>query len=183
MSLLTLIPARYRWLIGGGLALALLLGAISLGWVVQGWRLGQALAARDQAYAEAMARLHDATARETQRAQNKRLALEQQLQASSQTQYRRLSDAEQQAARLRDRLATAELRLSVLTAEPRAADAGQHDQLPTTASAGRLVDGARRADIDRAAAQRIVAITGRGDRAIIALGMCQTYVRTISGAL
>ncbi len=183
MNLLTLIPVRYQWLIGGGLVLALLLGAVSLGWVVQGWRLGQALAARDQSHAEAMARLHDAAARETRRAQNKRLALEQQLQASSQIQYRRLTDAEQQAARLRDRLATAELRLSVLAAEPAAADAGHHDQLPTTASAGRLVDGARRADIDRAAAQRIVAITGRGDRAIIALGMCQNYVRTLGETL
>ncbi|MDD1510421.1 lysis protein [Pseudomonas sp. CNPSo 3701] len=183
MSLLTLIPARYRWLVGGALALALLLGAISLGWVVQGWRLGQALAARDQSHAEAMARLYDAAARETQRAQNKRLAFEQQLQAFSQTQYRRLTNAEQQAARLRDRLATAELRLSVFTAEPAAADVDHHDQLPATTRAGRLVDGALRADIDRGAAQRIVDITGRGDRAIIALGTCQAYVRAISETL
>ena len=180
MSLLTLIPTRYRWLVGGALALALLLGAISLGWVVQGWRLGQALAARDQSHAEAMARLHDAATRETRRAQNKRLALEQQLQASSQTHYRRLGDAEQKAARLRDRLATAELRLSVLTADTGAAGADHHPKLPTTTRAGRLVDGAPRADIDRGAAQRIVDITGRGDRAIIALGMCQSYVRTIN---
>lgn len=181
MSLLTLIPTRYRWLVGGALALALLLGAISLGWVVQGWRLGQALAARDQSHAEAMARLHDAAARETQRAQNKRLALDQQLQASSQTQYRRLGDAEQKAARLRDRLATAELRLSVITTDTDtdATGADHHPQLPATTRAGRLVDGAPRADIDRAAAQRIVDITGRGDRAIIALGMCQAYVRAI----
>ncbi len=179
MSLLTLIPTRYRWLVGCALALALLLGAISLGWVVQGWRQGQALAARDQSHAEAMARLHDAAARETQRAQNKRLALEQQLQASSQTQYRRLGDAEQKAARLRDRLATAELRLSVITADTGATGADHHPQLPATTHAGRLVDGAPRADIDRGAAQRIVAITGRGDRAIIALGMCQAYVRAI----
>lgn len=179
MSLLTLIPTRYRWLVGGALALALLLGAISLGWVVQGWRLGQALAARDQSHAEAMARLHDAAARETQRAQNKRLALEQQLQASSQTQYRRLGDAEQKAARLRDRLATAELRLSVITTDTGATGADHHPQLPATTRAGSLVDGAPRADIDRGAAQRIVDITGRGDRAIIALGMCQAYVRAI----
>lgn len=135
MSLLTLIPTRYRWLVGGALALALLLGAISLGWVVQGWRLGQALAARDQSHAEAMARLHDAAARETQRAQNKRLALEQQLQASSQTQYRRLGDAEQKAARLRDRLATAELRLSVITTDTGATGADHHPQLPATTRA------------------------------------------------
>lgn len=182
MSLLALIPARYRWLLGGGLILTLVLGGASLGWVVQGWRLGQLLAERDQTHAATLARLHDMAARETRRGQDKRLALEQQLQASSQTQHRRLNDAEQKTARLRDRLATAELRLSVLTSDSGAAGAGHDDQLPATASAGRLVDGARRADIDRAAAQRIVDITQRGDRAIIALGMCQDYVQTISEA-
>ncbi len=183
MSLLALIPARYRWLAGGGLVLTLVLGAASFGWVVQGWRLGQALAERDQAHAATLARLHHAAARETRRAQDKRLALEQRLQASSQTQYRRLGDAEQKAARLRDRLATAELRLSVLTAEPGADSAGHDVQLPTAARTGRLVDGTGRADIDRGVAQRLVAITQRGDRAIVALGMCQDYVRTIGETL
>jgi len=183
MSLLALIPARYRWLLGGGLILTLVLGGASLGWGVQGWRLGQALAERDQSHAATLARLHDSAARENRRVQEKRLVLEQKLQASSQTQYRRLGDAEQKTARLRDRLATAELRLSVLAGDPGAAGAGHDDQLPATASAGRLVDGARRADIDRAAAQRIVDITGRGDRAIVALGMCQDYVRTLGEPL
>ena len=182
MSLLALIPARYRWLVTGGLIVALLLGAVSLGWVVQGWRLGEALAARDQAHADTLARLHDTAARDMRRAQDRRVTLEQQLHASSQTQHRRLTDAEEKTARLRDRLATAELRLSVLTAEPADADTYQHAQLPLAAHAGRLVDGARRTDIDRAVAQRIVDITQRGDRAIIALGMCQEYVQTISEA-
>ena len=39
MSLLALIPARYRWLLGGGLILTLVLGGASLGWVVQGLSL------------------------------------------------------------------------------------------------------------------------------------------------
>lgn len=182
MSLLMLIPARYRWLLGGGLILTLLLGAASLGWAVQGWRLGERLAERDKTHAQTLGRIQSAAAREIQRGHDKRLLLEQQLQASSQTQYRKLTDAEDKAARLRDRLATAELRLSVLTAAPGTFGAGHDAQLPATAAPGRLVDGARRADIDRAVAQRIVDITQRGDRAIIALGMCQDYVQTISEA-
>lgn len=179
MSLLMLIPTRYRWLLGGGLILTLLLGAASLGWVVQGWRLGEQLAERDKTHAQALGRIQSAAALETQRGHDKRLLLEQQLQASSQTQHRKLTDAEDKAARLRDRLATAELRLSVLTAAPGATDSTHRAPVPGTPAPGRLVDGARRADIDRAAAQRIVAISQRGDRAIIALGMCQDYVRAL----
>ncbi|MEG0637416.1 MAG: lysis system i-spanin subunit Rz, partial [Pseudomonas sp.] len=46
--------------------------------------------------------------------QDKRLALEQRLAASEQTHYRALSDAQRDQDRLRDRLATADVRLSVL---------------------------------------------------------------------
>ncbi|AMB79981.1 hypothetical protein AV641_13335 [Pseudomonas fragi] len=46
--------------------------------------------------------------------QDKRFALEQWLAASDQARYRALSDEQTQQARLRDRLATADLRLSVL---------------------------------------------------------------------
>ena len=180
MSLLALIPAHLRLPITAGLALTLLFGAASLGWVVQGWRMGERLAERDKAHAQTLGRIQSAAALEIQRADDKRRMLEQQLQASSQTEYRKLIDAEDKAARLRNRLVTAELRLSVLTAEPAVAGTDQYAELPTAARAGRLVDGVRRADIDRAAAQRIVGITQRGDRAIIALGMCQRYVRTIN---
>ncbi|SHM66894.1 hypothetical protein [Phytopseudomonas punonensis] len=180
MSLLALIPARLRLPITAVLALTLLFGAASLGWVVQGWRMGESLAERDKTHAQTLGRIQSAAALETQRANDKRLMLEQQLQASSQIRYRKLTDAEDTAARLRDRLATAELRLSVLTATSRNADAGHDARLSTTTAAGRLVDGAERANIDRGAAQQIVAITGRGDRAIIALGMCQAYVQAIS---
>lgn len=179
MSLLALIPARLRLPVAAGLALTLLFGAASLGWVVQGWRMGERLAERDKTHAQTLGRIQSAAALETQRAHDKRLMLEQQLQASSQTQYRKLTDAEDKAARLRDRLATAELRLSVLTAAPGTTDSTHRAPVPGTIDPRRLVDGAERADIDRGAAQRIVGITGRGDRAIIALGMCQEYVQTI----
>lgn len=47
-----------------------------------------------------------------------------------------------------------------------------------TTSTGGVVDAEARADIDPAAAQRIVAITNDGDEAIIALSGLQDYVRT-----
>lgn len=131
-------------------------------------------------HAAALAEINRAAAAQERRNQEQRQLLEQQLQASSQTEYRKLTDAEKTAARLRDRLATAELRLSVLVANP-AAGGGSGNGVPTPAGAGCLVDGTGRADIDPGAAQRIVGIANRGDRAIIALTACQAYVEKVSG--
>lgn len=190
MNWLSLIPLNYRVLISAGLAVTLLGGAAGIGWLAQGWRLGermaeqgreleQQIAVRDKLHADTLAMVQNAAAGEARRANEKRLTLEQQLQATSQNQHRRLTDAQRTASRLRDRLATAELRLSVLLASPDATTGGG-DAMSTTTRAGRLVDGARRADIDAGSAQRIVGIVERGDRAIIALGMCQAYARAIS---
>ena len=48
------------------------------------------------------------------------------------------------------------------------------------ADTGGLVHGAVRAELDRAHAQRIVAITDEGDRGLIALQACQAYVREVT---
>ncbi len=137
------------------------------------------LGKRDESHAATLAEIGRAAAAQERRNQEQRLQLEQQLQASSQNEYRKLTDAEKTAARLRDRLATAELRLSVLVANP-AAGGGSGNGMPTPAGAGCLVDGAGRADIDPGAAQRIVGIANRGDRAIIALTACQAWVEKVS---
>ncbi len=137
------------------------------------------LSKRDDLHAAALAEIGRAAAAQERRNQEQRLLLEQQLQASSQNEYRKLTDAEKTAARLRDRLATAELRLSVLVANP-AAGGGSGRGMSTPTGAGCLVDGAGRADIDPGAAQRIVGIANRGDRAIIALTACQAYVRKVA---
>ncbi len=104
--------------------------------------------------------------------QDRRLALEQRLSASEQTHYRVLSDVQRDQDRLRDRLATADVRLSVLL------DAGA-GAVSDTSSAGGMDHGTVRARLDPAHAQRIVAITHDGDRGLIALQACQAYVRTI----
>ncbi|UQY33614.1 lysis protein [Pseudomonas fulva] len=191
MSWPAFIPVQYRALALGVLALALIAAGAGIGWAAQGWRLGEQmaeqgralesqLADRDRLHAATLAEIGRAAADQERRNQEQRLLLEQQLQASSAAQYGKLSDAEKNAARLRDRLATAELRLSVLIANPGAAGSGSSNALPTPAGAGCLVDGAGRADIDPGAAQRIVGIANRGDRAIIALTACQAYVEKVS---
>ncbi|QPG65968.1 lysis protein [Pseudomonas sp. BIGb0427] len=108
--------------------------------------------------------------------QARRRALEDQLQANDKTHYQELTNAQATQARLRDRLATSDLRLSVLLAAPAQ---GSGCGVPAVSSAGGMVHGAPRGELDPAAAQRIVAITDAGDQGLIALRACQAYVQGI----
>ncbi|KPY04828.1 Uncharacterized protein ALO63_02896 [Pseudomonas amygdali pv. mori] len=107
--------------------------------------------------------------------QARRRALELRLQDNDTTIHKELSDAQTSQARLRDRLATADLRLSVLLASPTAGDG-----MPTASGSGGVVHGSSRGELDPAAAERIVAITDYGDQGLIALKACQAYVREIA---
>lgn len=106
--------------------------------------------------------------------QVRRRALEERLQAKDKTHFKELHDAQQAQARLRDRLATSDLRLSVLLAAP-----GGCSGMPAASRTSGLVHGAARGELDPAAAQRIVAIAGDGDEGLIALKACQAYVREL----
>lgn len=75
-----------------------------------------------------------------------------------------------------DRLATADLRLSVILAQPPFAGG---DAVPTSTGTGSVVYGGKRAELDGAFAQRIVRIAQEGDEGLIALGACQGYVHAI----
>ncbi|WDH25060.1 lysis system i-spanin subunit Rz [Pseudomonas chlororaphis] len=162
----------------GMLVLAGLLIAAGAGgaWKVQGWRYGKQLADQAQLHQDDLAAISNAASAQQQAEQNKRLALEQQLQASDQTHHRALTDAQRDQSRLRDRLATADLRLSVLVD---AADTASCSNLPATPTTGGVVHGAPRARLDPAHAQRIIGITDAGDRGLIALQACQAYVRAL----
>lgn len=163
---------------GLGVLLLVLLTAAGV-WQVQDWRYGQQLAEQAGLHQKALTALGDAAAAQRQSEQDRRLALEQRLAVLDQTQHKELSDAHTLQARLRDRLATADLRLSVLLAAP----AGAGQPMPTTPGAGGLVHGGARGELDRAAAQRIVAITGAGDDGLIALAACQAYAREVSATI
>jgi len=87
-----------------------------------------------------------------------------------------LNDAQHNQAALRDRLATADVRLSVLLD---ATDRSLNCSVPTAATASGVVHATPRAQLDPAHAQRIIAITDDGDNALIALRACQAYVRAV----
>jgi hypothetical protein len=158
-----------------GLLALVLIGAGSA-WQFQEWRYGRQLAEQARLNADAMNQLTLTAAIAQQAEQEKRLALEQKLAASEQTHYRKLSDAQRDQDRLRDRLATADLRLSVLID----ADSASGCDVPKATGAGCVDHAAVRARLDPAHAQRIIAITDTGDRGLIALQACQAYVRAVS---
>ena len=166
-----------------GLAVLILLltaGAAGVVWQVQDWRLGKKMAER---IAEQDARHQkelDAITGEAWRQQaaelDKRLDTEEKLALQDQQHTKELSDAQRNQAHLRDQLATADVRLSVLLAE----DSASSCNVPNTPGAVGVVHAARRAQLDPAHAQRIIGITDAGDQGLIALRACQAYVRTVA---
>ncbi|NMZ08913.1 lysis protein [Pseudomonas proteolytica] len=163
------------------LAAILLAMAISAGgtWQVQEWRLGKTQAEQAGLHQGELAAVSAAAAMQVSAEQGKRLDLEQKLATSDQQHTRELSDAQRDQARLRDRLATTDLRLSVLLD---ATDSASGCNVPAASGAVSVVHAARRAQLDPAHAQRIVAITDAGDQGLIALRACQAYVRAIAPA-
>ncbi|WP_435036839.1 lysis protein [Pseudomonas neuropathica] len=157
-------------------ALALVLAGFSSAWQFQDWRYGKQLAEQSKLHTETLNRLTQAAATAQKAEQDKRLALEQRLLASEQTHYRAMSDAQRDQDRLRDRLATADVRLSVLID---AADVANGRNVSATAGSGGVDHAAVRARLDAAHAQRIIAITDTGDRGLIALQACQAYVKNL----
>ena len=163
----------WRWV-----GLAVLVGcSVFATWKVDAWRYGKQLAELSAAHQIERTNLANANSEQILAEQGKRLALEQWLAASDQFHYRVLTDEKTKQARLRDRLATADLRLSVQLG---AAAATGCDGVQATTSTGGVVYGAHRAQLDPAHAQRIIGITGDGDQGLIALQACQAYAKEIS---
>ena len=145
-------------------------------WKVDAWRYGKQLAEQSAAYQADLTSISNAAADQVRADQERRLALERRLSASDQTHHKELTDAQTNQARLRDRLATADLRLSVLLAE----DSTGVCSVPAGTETGVVVHGGARARLDPAHAQRIIGITDSGDQGLIALRACQAYVREIT---
>jgi len=177
MRLGELIPAPYRLQVSVLLLAILAGGSAATVWQIQDWRYGKQLAEQARLHTETLNQLALASAAQQRVEQDKRLALEQRLAASEQTHYRALSDVQRDQGRLRDRLATADLRLSVLLDATAGAGSGS---LPTSATASGVVHGPARAELDPAHAQRIISVTDDGDRGLIALAACQAYAKEVS---
>ena len=166
-----------KW--GGMLLIILALMACSA-WVAWAWQAnayGQQLAAKEAVHQTERTNLANANSAQILAEQGRRLALEQWLAASNQSHYRALTDEKTKQARLRDRLATADLRLSV---QLDATAATGCDGVQPTTGAGCVVHGSYRAQLDPAHAQRIIGITGEGDQGLIALAACQAYAKKVS---
>ena len=161
----------------GGLLiiLALMAGSAWAAWEWQANAYGQQLATKEDAHQTECTNLVNANSAQILVEQGKHLALEQWLADSDQSHYRALTDEKTKQARLRDRLATADLQLSVQL------DAGATgcDAIQATTSTGGVVYGAHRAQLDPAHAQGIIGITSDGDKGLIALSACQNYVRFV----
>ena len=163
----------------GGVLMIILALMVESAWVAWEWQAnayGQQLAAKEAAHQTERMNLANANSAQILAEQGKRLALEQWLAASDQAHYRALTDEKTKQTHLRDRLATADLRLSV---QLDAAATGCDSVQPTT-SAGGVVHGSHRAQLDPAHAQRIIGITGDGDQGLMALAACQSYAREVS---
>lgn len=159
------------------LALMLMTFSGAGAWAWQGNSYGKQLADLKANHTSGLASVSAAGAELLRAEQSKRRSLERQLAINDETHYKELTDAQQAQARLRDRLATSYLRLSViLDARPDHGNRG----VPPGASAGGVVHGGARGQLDSAHAQRIVGITGDGDRGLIALAACQGYARSVS---
>jgi hypothetical protein len=178
MSIIDLIPAPVRpWAIA--LVVLSIAGAgAASSWVIQDWRYGNELAEQARQSADVARAAAEATVGALVIEQDKRLALEKRLKDNDETHYRKLSDAQTTQQRLSDRLATADVRLSVLLNAGSAA--ARCDGVSAPASAGGVVHGAPRAELDPAHAQRIISVTDDGDRGLIALAACQAYAKEVS---
>ena len=164
--------------LGRWVGLAVLVGcSVFFTWKVDAWRYGKQLADLSAAHQLEFTNLANAHSALDLEEQDKRFALEQWLAASDQAHYRALTDEQTKQARLRDRLATADLRLSVLLD---ATDSVSRDGVQATTGAGGVVYGTARAQLDPAHAQRIIGITSDGDQGLIALQACQAYAKEIS---
>ena len=177
MHLGELIPTPYRLLAKGVLLVVLAGASAAIAWQLQDWRYGKQLAEHARLYTETLNQLSLASAAQRRAEQESRIALEQRLASSEQTHYRVLSDVQRDQGRLRDRLATADLRLSVLLDAATGADNGS---VSATAATGGMVHGSTRAELDPAHAQRIIGVTDDGDRGLIALAACQAYAKEVS---
>lgn len=162
-----------RWQLGL-CALLLLLGA-ALAWQLQAWRYGRLLAQQEQQLVQQRLDQAEALHGLLLAEREQRQGVEQRLHDSESRHFQELTDAHQTQARLRDRLATADLRLSVLVEH-----GASCSTVPAATAASGLDHGPVRARLDPTHARRIIAITDTGDRGLIALRACQDHVRALS---
>nr|WP_243899851.1 lysis protein [Pseudomonas asiatica] len=176
---------------------ALFIGCATGGWAAWVWQgnayqtklaeqaedFGSQLAGKDRAHGLEREKAAAAALDQLVEQQEARRALEARLQEQAQAHWKEMEDVQQTQARMRDRLATADLRLSVLVDAGSLASSSCNGGVREAAAAGGMVHGAVRAELDRAHAQRIIEITSAGDLGLMALKACQAYVQTVNNVM
>lgn len=155
--------------------IGLMLLSAAVAWQAQGWRLGRQLAEQEQVLVQQRLDQAEALHGMLLAEREQRQGLEQRLHDSETKHFQELTDAQHTQARLRDRLATADLRLSVLVERDTTCA-----PVPAATGAASVDHGSVRARLDPAHARRIIAITDDGDRGLIALRACQAYIRALA---
>jgi hypothetical protein len=133
----------------GTILLAMVVSAAGT-WKVQDWRYSERLADQAGQFQTDLGLVSAAAAKQASAATDKRLALGQQLVGQDQQHTKELSDAPRNQAVLRDRLATSDVRLSVLLD---AADSASGCNVPAAPGAVGVVHAAARVQLDPAHAQ------------------------------
>ncbi|MFG3398640.1 lysis system i-spanin subunit Rz [Pseudomonas sp. NPDC077408] len=149
--------------------------AFGAGMVVRGWWAAAIISdlnAEHAAYREAISREY---AQKLVVLAGEQKALQQRLSTLDQQRYGELRHAQQEIDRLSAAVADGSRRLSV-----RAACPATGADLPGSSVAGRLDDGAQRADIHEEDARRIVAITGDADACAVKLTALQEWAMEVT---
>jgi len=178
------------WTLAAGVVAGVVVGG-SCAWLWQENSYTRQLAEQSTGYTQQIKDLGEGYGREREEAaaaalkqlalqQDQRRALEERLDLQAKTHTKELNNAQKAQARLRDQLATSNVRLSVLIDRTTVADASCDSGLREATGAAGMVHGVVRANLDPAHAQRIVGITDEGDQGLIALKACQSYAREIS---
>lgn len=155
-------------------AAGLLAGAIA-GFVVRDLWADTELATVKADHAEQLQQIATERDAQARRAMQAAIDAEAVVAKIDQTNYEDLRRAQAEIESLRAAVRAGDRRLSIKATCP----AGRASVPEATGTAG-VGDGAGRADIDPGAAERIVALTERGDRAIRQLAACQEYARTVT---
>ena len=177
MSLTDLIPMQYRLLAAGGIALALLLAGAAAGWTVNGWRLGEQIAAIQRKNAEQLAKNEQVANAAFLEQQQVRQQLENKLSLLDQQRYGELQNAQATTDRLSADLADARQRMRVTIT---ASSCQQLSGAGKAAGADRVDDGTVIADIQPATAADLARLAGDADACAVKLTALQGWAREIT---
>jgi hypothetical protein len=155
------------------------------GWTLNGWRYEAQLATANAAYEANMKTVSDTAAAAAEAQVAKTTDLQNQLAAEDAKHTKEMTDVQAQIAAAQAAVALPSGGLSVLATCP-STDTGSGNSVPSTPTASIVVHAAHvaaptRAVLDRGVAQRLLALTATGDKALVALSACQDYVKTIQG--